>query len=112
MNVLSEIVTLAALLKSPRTLNTNARKRCFGVGRLQIVFLQPLPPNILSLVPCRAKRQFMVLSNLRLFVQRYECRNQIVILAALLESHTMLNTNGQERRFGVQRLQIVCEGFT
>ena len=32
-------VILGALLESPRTLNTNAQKRRFGVERLQIVFL-------------------------------------------------------------------------
>jgi hypothetical protein len=35
------------------------------------------------------------------------CVPQIVILDALLESPTTLNTNAQKRRFGVERLQIV-----
>ena len=37
----------------------------------------------------------------------HSCVPQIVILGALLESPTTLNTNAQKRRFGVEHLQIV-----
>jgi hypothetical protein len=69
----SEIVIFAELLESPKTLNTNVQKRCFGVERLQIVFLSLFLEICISCGPCRVKRNCVAPQIWHTLCNMYEC---------------------------------------